>query len=319
MRKNLLLSIVLSIFTLFVLGLNAQTQFVNPGFEEWEEIGYGPNIIEPVNWSSIKSTDDDNLNGVAPLVWARSEIGNAHSGDYSLYLYAVSIFGFVAPGTITNGRVHADMNPDSGYTYTDPDHEEWHTRIIAKPDSLIGWYRANPMPGDYARIRAVVHRGYIAVSESMDTTGFIGSGTLLLSEEPVNEWRRFSMPIHYYLNDDPEFILLTISCSKGVDAIEGSELWIDDLELIYNNGTGIAEENPDDLHLFASGNQLHVQIESEKKEDYFLRVYDAMGQLRLQDTGKTNQSNLHSYNLPSGIYIVSVSYKNKLLTKKVVL
>jgi len=216
MRKNLLLSIVLSIFTLFVLGLNAQTQFVNPGFEEWEEIGYGPDIIEPVNWSSIKSTDDDNLNGVAPLVWGLSSApGYVHSGDYSLYLYAVSIFGFVAPGTITNGRVHADMNPDSGYTYTDPDHEEWHTRIIAKPDSLIGWYRANPMPGDYARIRAVVHRGYIAVSESMDTTGFIGSGTL--------------------------------SCSKGVDAIEGSELWIDDLELIYNNGTGIAEENPDDL------------------------------------------------------------------------
>ena len=317
MRKNLFLSMVLSIFTLFVLGLNAQTQFDNPGFEDWEEIGFGPDIIEPVNWSSIKSTDDANMNNLAPLVWGRST--DAHTGNYSLYLYALSIFGFVAPGTITNGRVHAELNPDSGYTYTDPEHEEWHTRLIAKPDSITGWYKANPMPDDFAKVKLVIHRGFVAVSESEDTTGFIGSANLFLSGEVVNYWTRFSAPINYYLDEDPEFALITISCSKGVDAIEGSELWIDDLELIYNNGTGIVEENPENLNLFTSGNQLHVFVRNGNKKSYTLRIYDVNGKLHLQNPGLTDQKNTHNYQLPSGIYIVSVSYEGKVLTKKIVL
>ncbi len=315
MKKTLSLFLIATMYIVLSHHMQAQTQFVNPGFEEWEEIGLGPNIIEPVNWSSIKSTEDDNLNSVAPIVWGRSD--DAHTGNYSLYLASVSIFGFVAPGTITNGRVHADMNPDSGYTYTDPDHDAWHTRIIAKPDSLIGWYKANPMPGDYAKIRAVVHSGYIAVSESKDTTGFIGSGTLALSGEPVNEWRRFSIPIHYYLDEEPEFILLTISSSLGVDALAGSEVWLDDLELIYNNGTGIAEEDPDNLQLYTSGNRLHVFVKGDRTEDYYLHIYDTNGKLRMESKGVINQKNTFSYSLPKGIYVVSLSYGEKVLTKKI--
>jgi len=71
MKKILPLFLIATISFLHHNHLNAQTQFVNPGFEEWEEIGFGPNIIEPVNWSSIKSTDDDNLNGVAPRMGSK--------------------------------------------------------------------------------------------------------------------------------------------------------------------------------------------------------------------------------------------------------
>ncbi len=307
----------LFIISFFIGGasyLSAQSQFVNPGFEEWEEIGLGPDIIEPVNWSSIKSTDDPNLNNTAPVVWGRSD--DAHSGNYSLYLFTMNLFGLKVPGTITNGRIHSSMIPDSGYTYTDLNNAEWHTKVANKPDSLVGWYKANPMEGDFAKVKIVVHKEFIKVSQFQDTTSFIGSGTMFLSGEPVTEWTRFSVPIHYYSNEIPKYILVTISSSKGTDGIEGSELWLDDLKIVYN-GLGEVEKNPDNLHLFAADNSLNVLVTGSKNEEYLLQVYDMSGKLQLTKSGRINQKNSFNYNLSPGIYIISISYGDKILTQKI--
>jgi hypothetical protein len=307
----------LFIISFFIGGasyLSAQSQFVNPGFEEWEEIGLGPDIIEPVNWSSIKSTDDPNLNNTAPVVWGRSD--DAHSGNYSLYLFTMNLFGLKVPGTITNGRIHSSMIPDSGYTYTDLNNAEWHTKVANKPDSLVGWYKANPMEGDFAKVKIVVHKEFIKVSQFQDTTSFIGSGTMFLSGEPVTEWTRFSVPIHYYSNEIPKYILVTISSSKGTDGIEGSELWLDDLKIVYN-GLGEVEKNPDNLHLFAANQHLNVLVTGNKNEEYLLKVYDMSGKLQLTNKGHINQKSSFNYNLSPGIYIVSIHYGDKVLTQKI--
>lgn len=316
MKKSLLFIFLFWMFIFSVNQLKAQQQFDNSGFEDWEEIGFGPNIIEPVNWSSIKSTDDSDLNGTAPVVWERSE--DAHSGNYSLYLKTLGFLGIIVPGTITNGRIHSSLIPDSGYTYTDPGDAKWHTSISKKPDSLVGWYKVNPTPGDFAKVKVVVHRGRVEVSENKDTTDFIGSGTLFLPGEPVETWTRFSMPIHYYKTDVPEFILLTISSSVGLEGLAGSELWVDDLHLVYNS-SGIAEENAKNIRVYASGNRLHVLINSAQTKNYSLKLYDLTGKLCMQQSGQTNENSQFNYQLPRGIYVVSVSYDGKLLTKKVVL
>ena len=39
---------------------------------------------------------------------------DGHSGNYSLELINVSTFGVVANGTVTNGQVHADFDPNNG-------------------------------------------------------------------------------------------------------------------------------------------------------------------------------------------------------------
>ncbi len=131
MNKRLLffVSIIIPFIT-----INAQTQFDNASFEEWEEIGFGPDIIEPVEWSSIKSSDDAQINTQTPHVWDRSEFGNAHTGDYSLYLHTVRVFGINATGTLANGRYHAEFNINNAYTFTDTINSQWHTRITARPD-----------------------------------------------------------------------------------------------------------------------------------------------------------------------------------------
>jgi len=57
----------------------------NSGFELWEEFGFGPDTLEPVNWNSLKSSDGgDLINGVIPVTLERST--DAHSGMYSAKL-----------------------------------------------------------------------------------------------------------------------------------------------------------------------------------------------------------------------------------------
>ena len=61
--KKLLLSVAILVLVPFVLFAQQQTQ--NPGFEEWEEI-ISIGLEEPVEWSSIKTSDNEILNPVEP-------------------------------------------------------------------------------------------------------------------------------------------------------------------------------------------------------------------------------------------------------------
>jgi hypothetical protein len=309
---------------LFVLAIllfnliNAQTQFDNASFEEWEEIGFGPNIIEPVEWSSIKSSDDETISGQAPHVWDRSEPGNAHTGNYSVYLHTVRVFGINATGTLANGRYHAEFNINNAYTFTDTVNSQWHTRITARPDSLVGWYKAKPSTGDFPTVKCVLHTGYAAISAISDTSSFVASNVISLPSEEVTEWTRFSFPLIYHKDILPEYALVILTSSNGLSAIEGSEAWFDDLEFIYNDGTGIIEKDSDELDIIKRNNGISVFVNTSNTENYSLTVYDMMGRLVKKDNGFTGQKNMHDLNISKGTYIVSVSYAGKTLTKKII-
>ncbi len=316
MSKNILFIIITLIP---MLTINAQTQFDNASFENWEEIGFGPNIIEPVEWSSIKSSDHENISGQAPHVWDRSESGNAHSGDYSLYLHTVTVFGIVATGTLTNGRYHAEFNTANAFTFTDTVNSQWHTRISAKPDSLAGWYKAKPSAGDFPTVKVVLHTGYAQISAISDTSTYVASAVISLPEEEVTEWTRFSFPIEYHTNDDPEYALVILTSSNGLSAVDKSEAWFDDIEFIYNDGTGIMEKNDDAFEVHTYQDELTVFIDADKKERYELIVFDMSGKRVISNTGWTKEKNTFNMNLPRGIYAITVTYGRKTLTKKVVL
>ena len=318
MIRSLLLSFLL-ISISFGIELKAQTQFDNASFEDWEEIGFGPEFIEPVEWSSIKSTDNADINVNAPHVWNRSEFGNAHSGDYSVYLHTVTAFGIAATGTISNGRYHAEFNINNGYIYTDTIDSKWHTRISAKPESLVGWYKANPSAGDFPTVKVILHTGYAQASALSDTSSYVASAIISLSEEQVTEWRRFSFPINYHKDDMPEFALVFMTSSNGISAVDLSEAWFDDIEFIYNDGTSIIEKDSDKLEVNIHNNQLSVFLRTNKKENYALSIHNLNGKLLLNDSGVSGQKNQYKLSLNSGVYIVSVNYNGKVLTKKIIL
>jgi len=79
-----ILLLVTIIFTSSIVTIGQQ-QPQNPDFEEWEDVGIHPDTLEPVNWSSLKTSDGgDLINAAIPVGWFQSE--DAHSGMYSVKL-----------------------------------------------------------------------------------------------------------------------------------------------------------------------------------------------------------------------------------------
>jgi hypothetical protein len=200
----------------------------NPGFEFWENVGL--NVPEPVNWSSIKTSDNSTLNGLAPYVWDQST--DAHSGNYSVKLYcAPASFGIIAAGVITNGRIHSDINPGNAYAYTDVNDPQWHTPFTHHPDSVVVWAKYTSVGGDVAQVKALLHTGFAKIPD-VNQTNWIAMAEIDISSS-VADWTRFSAPFNYFNNNTPEYILFVLN-SAGTDAHEGSVAYFDDLELIYN-------------------------------------------------------------------------------------
>jgi len=298
--------------------LTAQTQFDNASFEDWEEIGFGPNILEPVEWSSIKSSDVPDLNGFAPKVMDRST--DAHTGNYSVYLYSVNTgIGIIATGTVCNGRYHDAVDTDSAYSYTDPNNSQWNTEITHRPDSLVGWYKANPKTGDFPTVRVVLHTGYAEVSDNSDTTNYVGGYRLELPSETVTEWTRFSFPIRYYKDINPEYAIVILTSSIGVQAIEGSKAWFDDLQFIYNDGTGVEETNDNNLVVKGYEGDILINFNNTKVNDVALDIFDIQGRNLYSDRIQSSGQKRLNLNLKTGIYVVRINDGDRLISKKIMI
>jgi hypothetical protein len=304
-----LFSLLLMSFISFAL--TAQTQFQNPSFEDWEEVGLGPELLEPVNWSSIKTGDDDNINQVGPVIW---EISNdAHEGEHSIRLFNVAVFGIVATGTITNGRVHADFNPDLAYVYTDTEDEHWNTPFTGRPDSVVGWYKANMEAGDNPAIRIVLHTGYQQLPGDMENV--VAEAMLNLPAESVTEWTRFSVPFVYEKDIDPEYLLAILYSGNGTSAIGGSEAWFDDLAMVYP--TAITEISAKDLRVFYTHGELNINLTEKHPQNYKLQIVDLMGRIVLKQEIHSGSNNRIPVQLNKGVYVVSILDAGGLLSKKI--
>jgi len=312
------LLIFLTILTFGCFGLTAQTKIENGGFENWEDVGI-PNHPEPTNWSTIKTSDNNNINPLAPVNWRQCD--TAHSGNYSVELFNVSVFGQVATGTLTNGRVHtpSDMNSDNGYVFTDTTDSRWNTAFTGRPDSLTGWYRYYPAANDRGTVYAILHTGTTQTPPVEDDTSmWIGTASFQLPPNEVNEWKRFSVPFRYYSDKKPKFILFSITSGAGAQAQAGSRLLMDDLDVIYN-ASGIKTINRGNIKVYSSYGKLHIALQHVITGTYNIRVYDILGISRYETNLSSNESKTVNINLTPGIYIVQAKYRNKVLTRKVIL
>jgi len=229
MKFSSLKNILITAAGSFMLTLNSfcQQQPENAGFELWENVGLS--VPEPTEWSSIKTSDNGTLNGFAPYVWAQST--NAHSGSYSVNLYNASVLSIVAAGTVTNGQVHSDLNPNNGYVFTNTASAQWNTPFTQKPDSIVFWAKFTPVSGDIAQVKAVLHTGTAKIPDVAQ------SNWIALAQVDIpnltSAWTRFSAPFNYFNSNTPQYILFVLS-SGGTVAHVGSTAYFDDLELIYN-------------------------------------------------------------------------------------
>jgi hypothetical protein len=291
-------------------------QLENAGFENWEDIGAG--LIEPVDWSTIKSADDPVLSSLAPLTYERSD--SAHSGNYSLKLYNVQVFAnLVATGAITNGRFHAEYDLAASYSYTDPTDPKWNTPFTARPDSLVGWFKFFPNDDDNAQFKVILHIDSCRLPAHGTTPDWVGMA-VNVTERGVtyDKWTRFSVPFVYFNDTTPEFVLTVINSGDSTSAIADSYLLVDDLKLIYPPA-GIPRPGLPESFLVCSENKLVIKLEPE--EDYLHRWFyliDMNGRTVLSKELENNQVILPA-GLTHGVYVAVLDGRNRQSVQKIMI
>lgn len=293
----------------------AQQEIQNPGFEEWEEVGFGPDTLEPVNWSSLKTSDGgDFINEAIPVVWYQST--DAHSGMYSVKLVNQDILGLVAPGTLSNGRVHAAVPPTDAYLYTVKDDPQWHTSFTDNPDSLTLWAKYLPTEGDKAQLYAVLHTDTAKVPD-LSMTNWVAYANIEIGEE-IDEWTRFSIPFTYLSSEMPEYLLFAFFAGDSYDAQVGSILHLDDIELTKN--TTAVGDNPEIEHnIYMSNDELFVKLSSANPlEVSTLEILNISGQVLMTKEFTPGHTNIFQMNLPHGVYICKIKNSALEITQKIV-
>ena len=308
--KNFLPFIV-AFLTFLLFSANAQNQFENGGFEEWEAIA---EFEEPVNWSTAKTCVPENLAQIAPVT-VEKDAGNPHSGNYCVHVYSVeAAFNITATGNITNGRVHANTDPDKGYMFIDVNDDRWNTKINIRPDSLTGWFRCSPKEEDHGMVKVLLSSDS-ATLPSGDSLNWIGYAQFDMPSTQVSEWTRFSVPFNYYNEQTPAYMLCVITSSIGVQAVAGSEVWVDDL--LLTSPSSVSELTEKDINVYTVNNRLKVYINDFKTRKAVLRIYDIKGDLIFKSNIKTGIKYDTGLHCGDGIYIVVLNTDDKKLAKKV--
>lgn len=301
MKKSLLAVIALS-STIF--SYNAQ-QLENSGFEDWENLGNAQE--EPLNWSSLKTADA--LAATAPQVVSRDD---GRNGGYCPKLEAKSVFGITANGLLTNGRVHADFNPENGYVFTDENDSQWNTVFNFRPDSLVGWYKYAPSGEDQGKVEIILHDDVGRLPFTGYTANVIGRARYDITTES-SDWLRFSVPFNYFDTRDSEHILVTVACGDSTVSNAGSILWVDDLELVYNEPTSSIDEMSDSAEssIYVGDGIIKFILEEYSHAEY--EIYSLAG--ALLQKGQPSEQTIFSAN--SGFYIVRLKHGKSITQKKI--
>lgn len=300
MKKNILTILAFSSICLF----SQAQQLENGNFESWE--GVGTPQVEPTDWSSIKTADA--LAGTAPQVLTQ-DIGNGGNG-YCMKLEVKTILGIAANGIATSGRVHADIIPANGYVYTDASDPKWNTAFTARPDSLVGWYKYAPQNNDKGKVQVLLHTG-AGQLPGLNQANLIGNAKFEATTATAT-WTRFSVPFVYASSNAPEFLLSVVTAGDSTQSKNGSTIWVDDIELIYNSSSASVSENQlENMQTYFSNNVLKIKNIPAGKGS--LSIFNLEG--KEVYSGELKPETV--FESESGVYFVHIQMDNVFLKRKV--
>ena len=309
-----------SLIVLLLTGMaTAQSQLENSGFEQWEDIlaAEGDTIREPVNWSSLKSSDDPMLIAWAPDVCKRSS--DAHSGNYSIELTNINAI-IVANGIATNGRIHPHLTTSLAYIFTDTVDNQWNTPLTARPDSMVGWFKYTPQGDDTLQVKVVLHQGFGKQPDAEYTDNWIGVAEYTSPLNTGSEWIRFSAPFTYFSDNNPQYVLVVLNSGSGYSPVEGSITLFDDLKMIYNSPPTFMDmhKNPAGF-IYAIDYQFLVIEGMEDARFQSIKIHDLTGKLVWAGSITGKQVDISSANLRKGIYLVTLAGNSNVFSQKIML
>ena len=255
-------------------------QMPNPGFEFWH--ASDATHEEPNGWHSFESATGD-LAAFAGHHLTQNK--KAHSGEYCARIYATSIFGIVANGTMTTGRLNAgsaiasdaanNAYIDTSLTDVDGNGNPFYIPLYSRPDSVAVWvkFRQGSPNAEhpYATISAVITDGsYYQDPEDKAYTNVVGKAKNNKIATTDGEWVRVTAPFVYTENAvDPKAVLVTVSTNADAGAgSDGDEVLVDDIQFIYNaKATGLKIKGQDVPGFSADVTDYEMELNEEITAD----------------------------------------------------
>lgn len=213
------------------------------------------NVEEPLNWHSFASATGDFVQAANafsdPHTYSSDVVRSGATGKKSLLLTSASVFGIVANGTITTGRMQAGaMKADStkncaflstDSTSTDSHGDPFYALMDGTPDSLAVWvkFKQGTPNADhpYATVSAAITDGtYYQDPQDKDYTNVVATAKNAQIASDGFAWQHIVIPFKYNDNDVKAKAML-VTISTNADPGQGSaadSLYVDDISLIYN-------------------------------------------------------------------------------------
>ena len=285
------------LFTI-IITYSAHAQISNPSFENWDASA-GYNV--PVGWKTADSVT--NLVGV--LTCEQGTPG--FSGSYYLKLTSKNIpaTSGAAAGIAVSGNIDfTTYLPTSGFAFS------------GRPSSLTGeWQYASSAAND----SGVIAIGLTKWNSSLQKRDTVGYADYKLTGS-VTTWTPFSVPIYYLTGEYPDTAIIYLA-SSGVNAANGSYLYIDTLAFSGSVPTGVASINNTHplISLYPNPNSslFTVNISSDVTEMTQIIITNMFGDKVKEITTSTNTSVDIQLNESAGIYFINATTAHAKLSEKI--
>lgn len=230
-------------------------QMPNSGFENFYTYTNHNNIAEPFRWHGFASSSGNFSSFVnnTAHTFVSNDVRPGSTGKHSVSVKATSVFGIIANGTITTGRMnagamsatdkanHAEL--DMSNTDKDGNGDPFYMEMSGRPDSLAVWVKFNQGKANaehpYATVSAIITDG--TYYQDPEPTGTTYTNKLAEAKDTKiattgSEWKRLSIPFTYIdKRVDGKAILVTISTNADAGrGSDGDEILVDDISFIYN-------------------------------------------------------------------------------------
>ena len=201
---------------------------------------------EPDRWHGFKTAGGAFASTSAGLVkLEQSDDVRSGATGHSAVMTANSIFGIVANGTMTNGRLmagsmfatdtknHAEMDKDNGT-------EDFYMPLYAKPDKFNVWLKytqGTTNANNKANVSVKTFDGtYYQEPEDKEYTNL--SGSIVGGQIPAGDWTHYSFDFDYesYAANGAASEAIFVTFSTNGNPGQGSKddaLYVDDMELVY--------------------------------------------------------------------------------------
>ena len=291
-------------------------QLPNQSFEAWHSST--GDYVEPNGWHSFESA----TGSLATLAGHHLEKStDAHTGETSARLYATSLLGIIANGTMTTGRMNAgsmsatstDNNAylDTSKKDVDGNGDPFYIPLYSRPDSVAVWVKfkqgkATPSH-PYATISAVITNGtYYQDPEDKTYSNVVAKAKNNKIATTGGKWVRISAPFVYTNKAvTPKAVLITVS--TNADAGQGSEndeVLVDDIELVYNaKVTSLKIKGQDVAGFSPDKNEYAMELNEVITADDIQLTVDGKATNKV----KTVEVEYDGENQPTGYYLCTVN------------